>query len=55
MIARAPFGLAVQQADGAPALVEVANRRPRPLRIGPLDDPFAPGLNRASTPTRTRR
>ncbi len=27
VIARAPFGLAVQQADGAPALAEVANRR----------------------------
>lgn len=51
LIARSPFRLEIQQPGGQPALSEVANRRPRPLPVGPLDDPFAPGLNSAATPT----
>jgi alpha-glucosidase (family GH31 glycosyl hydrolase) len=51
VIARNPFRLAIQQPGGQPALAEVANRNPRPLPIGPLNDPFGSGLNSSSTPT----
>jgi alpha-glucosidase (family GH31 glycosyl hydrolase) len=50
-IVRSPFRLRIEQRGGQGALAEVTNRRPRPLRIGPLEDPFGTGLDNRVTPT----
>ena len=51
VITRRPFRLRIEQPDGRPALAEVANQRPAPLRVAPTEDPIAPGLDNPSTTT----
>ncbi len=51
VITRDPFRLAIEQANGAPALSEVRNDSSKPLREAPTIDPVKPGTDNPSTTT----
>ncbi len=50
-IVRRPFRLRIEQRNGQGAVAEVTNHRPRPLRIGSVEDPFGTGLDNQVTRT----